>query len=67
MANPKGYKLTRSGHVKMHNKKVKADIEVMPESVPVWLDKGWTVSDAGSKAVAAGAADVKAASADEKN
>jgi hypothetical protein len=53
--------------VKIVHKKIKAEAEVQPESLHVWLDKGWTLADAGSKAVAKKAADIETASADEKN
>lgn len=39
------FKLTREGLVKIEHKETKGEAEVMPESVPAWLDSGWTVAD----------------------
>jgi hypothetical protein len=37
------FKLTREGLVKIEHKETKGEAEVMPESVPAWLDSGWSV------------------------
>lgn len=39
------FKLTREGLVKIEHKDSKGEAEVMPESVPAWLDSGWSVKD----------------------
>lgn len=39
------FKLTREGLVKIEHKETKGTAEVMPESVPAWMDSGWTVSE----------------------
>ena len=37
------FKLTREGLVKLEHKDTKATYEAVPESVPTWLDNGWSV------------------------
>ena len=37
------FKLTREGLVKIENSKTKGSAEVLPESLPVWVDAGWSV------------------------
>jgi hypothetical protein len=39
------FKLTREGLVKIEHSKTKGVAQVLPESVPTWLDSGWTVAD----------------------
>lgn len=49
MARKKGkYTVTRDGFVNIKHKGV-GTAKVRPESVPVWLDKGWVLSDAEKK------------------
>lgn len=42
------FKLTREGLVKIEHKASKGSAEVLPESVPTWLESGWTVADPAS-------------------
>lgn len=44
------FKLTREGLVKIEHNKSKGIAEVLPESVPTWLDSGWTVVDPATNA-----------------
>lgn len=37
------FKLTREGLVKLEHKETDGTFECLPESLPVWLDAGWTV------------------------
>jgi hypothetical protein len=39
------FKLTREGLVKIEHKESKGQATCLPESVPAWLDSGWTVVD----------------------
>jgi len=39
------FKLTREGLVKLEHKDTKATYEAVPESVPTWLNNGWSVVD----------------------
>jgi hypothetical protein len=38
------FKLTREGFVKIEHKDA-GKAEVLPESVPAWLDGGWTIAE----------------------
>lgn len=39
------FKLTREGLVKIEHSKTKGVAKVLPESVPAWLESGWSVAD----------------------
>jgi hypothetical protein len=43
------FKLTREGLVKIENKDTKGEAEVLPESLPVWLDNGWSLAGQASE------------------